>query len=148
MDVTTTVRNAKFRVGGLILASTVVLTASFIGVVAFLTGFVSAMEQRLPIYVLLTAVIFVVVLVSLDDENAPGGPVIVTTITIAALGFLLLTLSGEGLRYALARPGKLVSSQLVFYFVAAALFCSGVGFWALHHWREFTDEPTEQGTRY
>lgn len=148
MDIETTVSNAKFRVGGLILASTVVLTASFIGLVAFLTGFVSAIEQRLPIYVLLTAIIFVVVLVSLDNEDAPGRPVIVTTITVAALGFLLLTLSGEGLRYAVAKPDELVSSQLVFYFVAAALFCSGVGFWALHHWREFTEDRPNQGTRY
>lgn len=148
MDIATTVRNATLHVGGLILASTVVLTASFIGLAAFLTGFVSTIEQRLPIYVLVTAIIFVVVLVALEDEDAPGRPVIVTTITIAVLGFLLVTLSGEGLRYALAKPGELVSSQLVFYFVAAALFCSGVGFWALHHWREFTADQAETRTRY
>lgn len=148
MDLSSTYQNATLRVWGLILASTVVLTVSFIGVVAFVTGFVSTIERRLSIYVLITAIIFVIVLISLEDEDAPGWPVIVTSVTIAVLGFLLVTLSGEGLRYAMANPAELVSSQLVFYFVAAALFCSGVGFWALHHWREFTTEQADQGTQY
>lgn len=148
MDIASVARNTTFRAGGLILASTLVLTVSFIGVVAFITGFVTAIEQRLPIYVLVSAIIFVVVIVSLEDENAPGWPVIVTTLSVTFLGFLLVTLSGEGLRYAAEEPGELVSSQLVFYFVAAGLFCSGIGYWALHHWREFTDEQDQHPTRY
>lgn len=148
MDLDSAVRNATLRAGGLILASTLVLTASFIGVVAFITGFVSAFEQRLPIYVLVAAIIFVVVIVSLDEEDAPGRPVIVTTLSVSVLGFLLVTLSGEGLRYAIAKPSELVSSQLVFYFTAAGLFCSGVGFWALHHWREFAGDQERPTSRY
>lgn len=148
MDLDSVVRNAPLRAGGLILASTLVLTASFIGIVAFITGFVADFEQRLPIYVLVAAIIFVVVIVALDEEDAPGWPVISTTLSVSFLGFLLVTLSGEGLRYSVSKPSELVSSQLVFYFIAAGLFCSGVGFWALHHWREFASEPDQPSSRY
>jgi hypothetical protein len=125
-----------------VFGSTLLLTTSFIGVVAFITGFVSNFENRLPVYILITAVVFVVVVVALDDQELPGTQVLLSTASIGVLSFVLAMLSGEGLLYAVTNPGRLLSSQLVFYFVAAGLFCTGIGYWGFHHWREFTGQDS------
>jgi predicted neutral ceramidase superfamily lipid hydrolase len=140
MDQVVRDRETMLRVTAYIATSTLIITACFIGVVAVITGFVADFEQRLPIYVLVTAVVFVAVVVVLDSGDAEGMPVLLSTVSIGVVTFVIVSLTGEGLRYAVARPGELVASQLVFYFVAAALFCTGVGYWALNHWREFADD--------
>jgi hypothetical protein len=42
--------------------------------------------------------------------------------------------------YAVTDPDEIVASQVLVYFVAAALICTGVGVWGLRHWREFAGE--------
>lgn len=140
-------RDTALRAAGYVSLSTLVITTSFIGVVAVITGFVTNFEQRLPIYVLVTGVIFVSIVVMLDNEDAPGMQVLLSTVSIAVVTFIIVSLTGEGLRYAIENPGELVSSQLLFYFVAAGLFCTGFGYWALNHWRELAEGDTAQSTK-
>lgn len=140
-------RGRVARVGALILTSTVVLTASFIGVVAVVTGGVVDFERRLPAYVLVTAAVFVSVIVLLDDETAAGSQVLAVTVSIGVVTFLVAALGGEGVVFALEHPAELVSSQLVFYFLSAGLLCTGVGYWAIHHWREYTDPRNRTNLR-
>jgi hypothetical protein len=127
------------RAGLVVAASTVVLTASFMGLLALVRGTITDPGSRLPLYVLLAAVVFVVVLFTLEDPVEPGIPVLTTTVGIALAAFTLISLGGEGLVYVVSQPGSLLASQLVFYFVAAALICTAVGYWGVHHWREFVE---------
>lgn len=135
-------RDRPFAVEAVVIVavSTVVLTASFLGLLATVRGAVSDPGSRLPVYVLATAIVFVIALFKLEDPSAPGIPVLTTTVSIGLAAFILISLGGEGLLYVAGRPTMLLSSQLVFYFVAAALICTAVGYWGLHHWREFVDQ--------
>ncbi|MEF8757756.1 MAG: hypothetical protein V5A33_05935 [Halobacteriales archaeon] len=131
-------RDAAVRIAGSVAASTLVITACFVGVAAVVTGFVTQFEQRLPVYVLLTAAVFVVIVVAFDSEDAPGRPVLASTVSLALVTFVVVTLAGEGLRYALTRPDEIVGSRLGIYFLSAGLVATGIGYWAVNHWREFT----------
>lgn len=138
-------RETLVRVVGSVGVSTLFLTAVFYGVVAVITGSVTAFEQRLPIYVLLSAIVFVVVVVVLEDEEAPGTPILVSTVVVGLTAFLGVALSGEGLIYAVENQAAIVTSQLFFYVLAAGLICTGIGYWAIHHWREFAEHDAAAG---
>ncbi|WP_158058221.1 hypothetical protein [Halorussus halophilus] len=126
------------RAGGAVAASTVVLTASFVGVVAFFTGSANGVGGRLPFYVLTMAVAFAATIFALDDPEADGSRVISATAGVTVASFVLVTLAGEGFVYAVRFPGKVLASNLLVYFAAAGLICTGLAYWALRHWREFT----------
>jgi high-affinity Fe2+/Pb2+ permease len=66
----------------------------------------------------------------------------VTTAAIAVAVFVTVTLSGEGLVYAAANPAEVLVSRTLLYFLAAGLVGTGVAYWALRHWREFTGDAT------
>ena len=132
-------RETMVRVVGYVGVSTLFLTAMFYGIVAVITGSVTDFERRLPVYVLVAAIAFVVVVVMLEDENAPGTPILVSTLVVGGMAFLGISLSGEGVLYAVANQSTVVSSQLFFYIIAAGLICTGIGYWAIHHWREFAE---------
>lgn len=137
-------RRTSIRLTVYVIVSTLFLTSAFFGIVAVITGSVSAFERRLPIYVLLSALAFVTVVLVLEDANEPGAPILVSTIVVGAMALVGFSLAGEGLLYAEANPDEVASSQLIFYFVAAALICTGLGYWAVHHWREFTGQNGER----
>ncbi|WP_232700732.1 hypothetical protein [Halobacterium wangiae] len=122
---------------GLVALSTVVLTAAFVGVVALAQGLASGAAGRVPFYALGGAVVFVATLVTLEDPEEGGVPILTSTVAVTVLGFALLALGGEGVIYGARDPGRLGTS-LVLYFVAAALVCTGTVYWGLNHWREFT----------
>ena len=128
------------RAGGAVAASTVVLTASFVGVVSFLGGAAGDVGGRLPFYVLTMAVAFAATIFALDDPDADGSRVITATAGVAVACFVLVTLAGEGVVYAVRFPEKVLASNLLVYFAAAGLICTGLAFWALRHWREFARE--------
>lgn len=125
------------RIGVLVAASTVVLTAAFVGVVAVFSGYADGASGRLPYYLFGGAVVFVVTMVYLENPNESGVPIFTTTTGLAVLGFALIALSGEGVFYASRYPGEVFASQLVVYFLAAALVCTGTAYWSINHWREF-----------
>ncbi|MFW6437298.1 MAG: hypothetical protein ACOCYZ_06665 [Halococcoides sp.] len=125
------------RVVGAVLASSLVLTACFLGIVALLEGQIGTLQSRLPFYVLGAAVVFTVAMFALEDPTDHGVPIVTTTAALSVLGFVLLTFAAEGIYYTIYNPGKVFTANLIVYFLAAGLICTALGYWALHHWREF-----------
>lgn len=125
------------RAAVLVAVSTAVVTAAFVGVVALVTGNASEVTARLPIYVLVMAVVFVAFVFLIDSRGSDGQTVIVSSIGVALFGFLLVLLSGEGLVYILTQPQDLLASHVLIYLASAGLVCTGLAYWGLRHWREF-----------
>ncbi len=128
------------RVAALVAGSTLALTACFVGLLAAATGQVEGVGSRLPAYVLAMAVAFVATVVRLELEGYDGRPIIVSASGVAVAAFVLVTLGGEGLTYAVRNPEAVVGSQLLLYLLAAGLIGSGLGYWGVRHWREFAEE--------
>jgi len=87
-------------------------------------------------YLTIAAVAFVGVIILLETQDAAGTSIITTAAIVAALVFVLVSLGVEGLLYAVRNPAAVFVSQTILYFFAAALIGSGIGYWALRHWRE------------
>ncbi|SFR99282.1 hypothetical protein SAMN05216559_2182 [Halomicrobium zhouii] len=121
--------------GVIILSLT--LTAAFLGLVGLISGADLNVIARLPAYSLVMGIVFVVAILRLDSPNRDGMMVLVSTSGIAVLAFVLVGLATEGVMYTYNSPEEVVMSNLIFYFAAAGMVCTGVVFWALHHWREF-----------
>lgn len=131
-------RNPPLRIGAAVAGVTLVVTAALIGVVALFSGETTSLNDRFPYYILITGIAFVVTLWKLDEESVDGVTVLIATTGIAIGAGILIAFAIEGLRFGLLNPSEIVASQLIVYFVAAALFCTGFGMWFLRHWREFT----------
>jgi FtsH-binding integral membrane protein len=116
---------------------TILLTCAFVGLLAFASPETPAVGSRLAYYVLVMAVVFVVAVFRLDDRERQGTSVLSAVTAVSVAAFVLVTLAVEGVIYAFDNPGALVASQLILYVLAAALICTGVSVWGLHHWREF-----------
>ncbi|MFB6354100.1 MAG: hypothetical protein ABEJ92_08450 [Halobacteriales archaeon] len=130
-------RRTLARAGGLVAVSTAVVTAAFVGLVALATGGADRMASRLPVYVLVMAVVFVAFVFLIDARGSDGRTVIVSSVGVALFGFVLVLLSGEGVVFLVSHPGELLASQLLVYLVSAGLVCTGLAYWGLRHWREF-----------
>lgn len=128
------------RIGSIIAVFTLVLTASFVGILAVLSGQMQAYEGRIPWYLVGAALTFVSVIILLEVNKAPGQTIIVTAVVVGAITFLGLFLSVEGFAFAIHNPEIIILEQLGLYFFAAALVATGIGYWGLKHWREFTEE--------
>lgn len=139
-------RVAVLRLAALVAASTVVLAAAFVGVLAVLAGDVAGFGTRLPVYVLAMAVAFVTTVVYVERGAGPpaadGRAVLATTAGVACLTFLVVALFGEGVTYAVRYPGRVLASTRLLYVLAGGLLATGLGYWALRHWREFTADAT------
>jgi len=133
------------RAGALVAACTLILTASFVGLVALLSASAPGVSGRLPLYVLGTAGAFVAAILFLEAQRVDGEQVITAAGSVAVATFIFATLSGEGAVYVLRNPGELVASQLVFYFLAAGMIATGLGYWAINHWNELA-LSTDLGT--
>lgn len=136
-------RSFYFRVGGVIVLCTLLLTASFVGVLAVITGAVSAFDLRIPWYLLAAAAFFVGSIVVLEGNDVTGREVILTALLAGLLGGASVALGLEGVLFTLENPADVFGSQLLLYFLAAGLVGTGIGYWALNHWREFSRQ--EQG---
>lgn len=123
----------------LIGGCTILLTASFIGVLAFLSGEVQAASSRIPWYLVIAALIFVATIILLEEGGDDGSTIIIAALLFSVLGFILVSLAVEGVFFAVSYPELVFVSQLVLYFFAAGLIGTGVGYWALNHWREFSN---------
>lgn len=126
------------RAVALVAGATILLTAAFVGIVALGEGRTAGIRGRTPFYVFGGAVIFVTTLVSLEDPEEGGLPILTTTTAVSVVGFALLALAGEGFLYAGRNLENIFGSSLVVYFLAAALVCTGTVYWGINHWREFT----------
>lgn len=133
-------RERVARLVGVVVVSTLVLTATFIGVVGLLSGGNADIGTRLPFYVLTMAVGFVGVVVLSEQrygQRADGRSILATAGGVALAVFVVVALAGEGLVFASDNPGEVVLSELFLYFLAAGLIGTGLGYWGLRHWREF-----------
>lgn len=134
-DRAATVSNGA-RLAVVVLACTLVLTAMFVGVLSISTGGVAGISERLPFYVLAMGVIFVAAIVGLDGEVRQPLAVLRLSVAAAGLGFGGILLSGEGVTFMANNSGQLLTSQLLFYFVAAGLVGTGLAYWAIRNWRD------------
>lgn len=123
---------------GPIVVSTVLLTAAFLGALALLTGTVDGFSDRFPYYVVLMAVGFVAALFVLERPRIEGSQVLMATIGVTVTVFVIVTLAGEGVAYALSSPGAVFQPDIILYLLAAGLIGSGLAYWTITHWREFT----------
>ena len=121
-----------------ILASTLVLTSAFLGALSLLTRSVPDFSARFPYYVLIMALGFVTALFLLERPRIDGSQVLMATVGLTVTVFVLVTLAGEGLAYALEYPSAVFQSDFILYLLAAGLIGSGLAYWTIRHWREFT----------
>jgi hypothetical protein len=131
-------RGALTQAGIFVVLSTLALTASFLGLVALVTGDVTGSNARLPVYVLGTALAFVGAILIFEEEYHAGRRVLEAAAVVAVGTLVLLLFGGEGVAYLFQQPDRVVSSQSLFYLLAAGLIGTGLGYWGLHHWRELT----------
>jgi hypothetical protein len=145
-------RGRAARLGGVVLASTLVLTAAFVGVLALVNGGNAGVGGRLPIYVLAMAVAFVAFLFAAEQRlerrsrSADGRRVIVTAGGFALTVLVAVALSGEGVVYAVRNPDQVVAREVSLYFLAAGLIGTGLGYWGLRHWREFAERSVRSSS--
>lgn len=122
------------RVGVLVVASTLALTASFVGLVGLASGEAQGVRSRLPIYVTATAVVFVASVVGFEESSRRGQRSLAGAVGAAAATLFVAGCGGEGVLYAMANPGDVMEVQLLGYLLSAALMGTGVGYWAWRNW--------------
>jgi len=119
----------------LVCGSTLVLSLAFFGLVAVLSR-AAEPAARLPFYVLAGAACFVCTLLWLETTLSRGSQIIRGAVGAGIGGFLLAALGVEGGRFVLLYPGRVTSSQVLPYVLAAALIVTGLGIWITNHWRD------------
>lgn len=129
-------KEALGRAGALVAVCTLVLTASFVGLVALLSGQAPGVSDRLPLYVLGMATAFVGTILLFEAQGIEGKTIMATAGSVALGTFIFLTLGGEGVVHIVRNPGQVVASQLLFYFLAAGMIGTGLGYWGIQHWQE------------
>lgn len=122
------------RLGVVVAASTLALTASFVGLVGLASGGVEGAVTRLPAYVLVTAVVFVGGVVLFEQSRHEGRRALWAATVAAAATLLVVGLGGEGVVYALANPDDVLRSQLFAYLLSAGLMGTGFGYWGWRNW--------------
>lgn len=127
---------ALTRSGTILAVCTLGLTASFVGLVALLSGQADGLAGRLALYVLCTATAFVGTILVYETQGVDGMTVLPTAGGVALCTFLFLTLGGEGVVYITRHPEQLLGSQLGCYFLAAGMVGTGLGYWGIKHWQE------------
>lgn len=133
-------RDAIVRAAGLVVASTLAVTVAFLGLLALLTGRSSGVADRFPIYVVVGSVAFTVLILTLERYLADGRNILLTAVVLSITIAVVVALDVEGLLYAVQNPDEIVASELIFYFLAAGCLCTGLVYWSVNHWREFTAE--------
>lgn len=128
----------EFLVRGTLIVglSTVVLTSSFIGVIALFSGETHTLSARFPYYLILMGLVFVATIFLLEEHGSEPRITILTATITGLLTLILSVLGLEGMMYTISNPQLVFDEQLVFYFIAAALIATGVTYWAIKHWRE------------
>lgn len=131
------------RIVLLISTSTLFLTASFMGILAFVSGATLGVTERLPWYLVIGAGTFVGSIVLLEHAESEGYTIIVTTIIISVIMFILTLLAVEGVFFSLRYPEVVINSKTILYLLSAAMVGVGLGYWGFNHWREFTRNPSQ-----
>lgn len=121
----------------LVAASTLLTASAMMGGLALLTGSAAGIGSRIPYYVLGGAAVFTALVVWLELRIDDGLTIISVSLAVGVVAFLLLGLGVEGLFFGYRNPDRMLSNVFV-YLLAAGLISTGLTFWAVRHWREFT----------
>jgi len=132
------------RLVPLLVVFTVLLTAGFVGVLSLATGRATGVASRIPYYFLVLAAGFLVAIVVLSRYDSDGRATILGAVGISVFSFVLVGLAAEGVVYSIRNPSAVFGSQLVVYFVAAALIGTGLGYWVLSFWRQWVAQNVER----
>lgn len=125
------------------LGSTLVLTASLIGILAFMSNSVTGLNNRLPWYAVGAGIIFVGTILLLEFNESSGQTIIITASGTTLLGLIGIVLAAEGVIFTINYPERVVLSDLLVYLFAAGLFSTGVFYWGVNHWREYSNSTEE-----
>lgn len=131
-------RDVLVRAGPLICATTLALTAAFLGIVGIVSGAAAGIVGRLPLYVLAGSVGFVAALLAAEHSQYYGREALVSATAVGVVGFVMIGLGTEGVVYGLTHPDAVVASHLSVYLLSAAMIASGVGYWSVRNWRDVT----------
>lgn len=132
-------RDVLVETGSVIGICTVTLTAVFVGLVGLLSGEATGMLTRLPLYVLVSSLVFLGALIAMDHSRYHGQTVLIRALVVGVAGFLIVSLGAEGTVYALTHPEQVVISHLFVYLVSAAVIASGFGYWSVRNWRDVNE---------
>ncbi|MEF8775965.1 MAG: hypothetical protein V5A43_05625 [Haloarculaceae archaeon] len=121
----------------LVVASTLVIASAMMGGLAILTGAAEGVGYRVPFYVLGGAAVFTGLVIYLEMHVDDGLLIISVSLAVGLVAFVLITLGVEGLYFSVRKPDRMLSNLSV-YLLAAGLISTGIIFWAVRHWREFT----------
>lgn len=129
-----------YKRGALIMgSSTLILTFSFIGILALISDEIVGVSDRVAWYIIAAALVFAATILLLEREESSGRTIIVSALVSSAIAFLVLALAIEGVLFAVNHPDAVITSKLVLYMFAAGLFGTGIAYWGLNHWREFSE---------
>ena len=131
-------REAIVRGAGLVAASTVIVTVAFVGLLAVVSGETSGLADRFPFYVVVLSIAFTALILTLERYLADGRNILLTAVVLSITIAIVVGLDVEGILFAIENPDQLVASRLVLYLLAAGCLCTGLVYWSVHHWREFT----------
>ena len=126
------------RVGVLIVIATVFLTASFVGVVGFISGDIRGFGGRVPWYIVAAAVTFVASVVLLEEQGAAGRPIMITAAFFTMPIFIVALLGTQGPIHILTNPAPIFAPDVPLYSLSAVLFHEGVAYRAFTHRPELT----------
>ena len=116
---------------------TLVFTLAAVGLVGLINGQNTGSDERLGFYVLFSSVVFIVTIYSIEKTKRKNAmDIMKVVIAITIFGFVLVSLSGEGLVRIVQGTGYTLQTYL--YLVTGGLLCSGVGWWVIRHWKEYT----------
>jgi len=131
-------RDVLVRAGPLICATTLALTAAFLGIVGIASGNAGGLVARLPLYVLAGSVGFVAALLVAEHSQLYGREALATAAAVGIVGFVMIGLGTEGIVYGINYPDAVVASHLSVYLLSAAMIASGIGYWTVRNWRDVT----------
>lgn len=131
-------RDVLVQAGPLICATTLALTAAFLGIVGIASGNAGGLVGRLPLYVLAGSVGFVAALLVTEHSDYYGREALVSAAVIGAVGFVMIGLGTEGVVYGINHPDAVVASHLSVYLLSAAMIASGIGYWTVRNWRDLS----------
>lgn len=124
------------KVGFQVVLFTLVFALTIVGLIGLVNGENVGSDQRLGIYVLFSSILFISTIYHIEKTGKRNAfEVIKVVIAITILGFVLASLSGEGLVRVMR--GTEYTLQIYLYLVTGGLVCSGIGYWAIRHWKEY-----------
>ena len=140
-------RSALIRKLSLIVCSSLAISVAFIGLLALVTGRAPNIGSRFPFYAVVLSLSFTAIVFALERYVSEGGKILLSAVVFSVTATIVFALDVEGLLFAIKYPNELVASQLILYLFAAGGLSTGLVYWGVHHWREFSAPRTNAGDR-